>query len=82
MKALKGLGILLGIPALGVLLASIVGAIAMPSNGGSAGDGILIILLVVVSLIISVPLAIALAARAVLREPQASDADSIEQSLV
>jgi len=69
MRIVKAAAILLFLPVLGIVVAFFLGALAMPpnpnfsANGGHAapGDGILVILFVLGSLLISVPLSIWLA---------------------
>ncbi len=75
MKVLKATGIVLGGPLLGIFIAFLIGGLATPddtSSGGhgSPGDGFLIINCILVSLLLTVPLSVALAARVLLRKPK------------
>jgi hypothetical protein len=75
MKILKALAILPGGPTLGLLAAFFLGAMALrpdpnfAANGGHAapGDGILILLFIFISLVISVPTSLFFAVRIFLR---------------
>jgi hypothetical protein len=81
MKILKAVLILLLGPTIGLFVAFVLGALAIPAdpnfqaNGshGSPGDGFLIMPLISVSLIISVPLSVWKAAAVLLGQPKPND---------
>ncbi|MGD0566758.1 MAG: hypothetical protein ABSA78_00010 [Candidatus Sulfotelmatobacter sp.] len=81
MKVLKALSILLFGPLLGIVVAFILGSLALSpdpnfvANGGHAspGDGFQIMGYVAISLVISVPLSIFLAGVVLFRKPKAQN---------
>jgi hypothetical protein len=81
MKYLKAIAILLFGPLLGIVLAFILGALAVPpdpnfpASGGHAspGDGFGIMGLISLSLLISVPVSVFLAAVILFRKPKAQN---------
>ncbi len=78
MKFLKALAILVSGPVIGVIAALILGSLALGpdpnfvANGGHAspGDGFLILPYIFISLLVTVPLSIALAGVALFRKPK------------
>ena len=81
MKIIKALAILLFGPLSGILVALIVGSLQLRSNpliaanGGHAapGDGILIMLYVLISLVATVPASIAAAVWVLFRKPKSQE---------
>jgi hypothetical protein len=81
MKVVKTIAILVGGPLVGLLVALVLAALALPpdpnfiSNGGHAspGDGILIIGYILISFLISIPLSILLAAIVLFRAKRKSN---------
>ena len=75
MRALKAIAIVVGGPLLGILIAFLLGALSLSvdtnSGGhGSPGDGFLLIGYIFVSLLITVPLSLVLAARFLFCKPK------------
>lgn len=78
MKIVKAIAVLLIGPLLGIMIALILGALALPpdpnfvANGGhgAPGDGFLIMGYILVSLLVSVPLSILLAGIVLFRKPK------------
>ncbi len=78
MKFLKAIAILVFGPSLGMIVAFIMGAVALPldpnfvANGGHAspGDGFSILPYLLISLLVSVPLSVVLAGVVLFRKPK------------
>ena len=81
MKVVKAAAILFTIPALGIIIAFLLGALAIRLNPkfdavhSTPGDGILIMLFVLISLIVSVPSAALLAGSVLFRKRKPSQSD-------
>jgi hypothetical protein len=81
MKFLKALAILLSGPLLGIIIALILGSLALPpdpnfvANGGyaSPGDGCLILPYLFTSLVVSIPISILLTGVVLFRKPKAQE---------
>jgi len=81
MKVVKAIAIVFTIPAIGIIVACVLGALTIRLNPkfdaihSTPGDGILIMLFVLVSLIISVPSAVLLAGSVLFRKPKPSQSN-------
>jgi len=81
MKVVKATAILITVPALGIIIACSLGALAIRLNPkfdavhSTPGDGILGMLFVLISLIVSVPSAALLAGSVLFRKPKSSQSN-------
>jgi hypothetical protein len=81
MKVVKAIAILVGIPALGIIIACLLGALSIRLNPkfdavhATPGDGILIMLFILISLIVSIPIAGILAGSVLFRKPKPSQSN-------